>query len=311
MDGSLRVGGREIDFATTGATVLNAMAEKRHRRPESGGRADPRRWSAGPSRRHELLLPGGHVTFGTGRSAFRHSLPSLAGWIAAHSDERGCDDGDQAVGARRPRSARALHRSRPGGGSDVLQGGRRRSRVCVGPPGHGTRRRGDGRRGRRLRRRRAAARLVEPRRRGPGDRRSRPPRPRASAARSRSAPSWRRSRSTCARWSSRSSPTRRRRSRCSASLGFDPEALLTDHVRDQSGELRDLMILAHSVEDAVVGDDRRRHRRRAVTTPRVDELLEAAVNGYEDVIRRSCELQRTLARALARPARSSSARRRT
>ena len=33
------------------------------------------------------------------------------------------------------------------------------------------------------------------------------------------------------------------------SLGFDPEALLTDHVRDQSGSLRDLMILAHSVDD--------------------------------------------------------------
>ena len=32
------------------------------------------------------------------------------------------------------------------------------------------------------------------------------------------------------------------------SLGFDPEALLTDHVRDQSGALRDLMILAQSVE---------------------------------------------------------------
>ena len=28
------------------------------------------------------------------------------------------------------------------------------------------------------------------------------------------------------------------------SLGFDPEALLTDHVRDQSGTLRDLMVLA-------------------------------------------------------------------
>ena len=33
------------------------------------------------------------------------------------------------------------------------------------------------------------------------------------------------------------------------SLGFDPEALLTDHVRDRAGELRDLMILAHSVEE--------------------------------------------------------------
>jgi hypothetical protein len=32
--------------------------------------------------------------------------------------------------------------------------------------------------------------------------------------------------------------------------------------------------------------------------PRVDELLEAAVNAYEDMIRRSCDLQRTLAHAL-------------
>ena len=33
------------------------------------------------------------------------------------------------------------------------------------------------------------------------------------------------------------------------SLGFDPEALLTDHVRDRSGQLRDLMVLAHTVEE--------------------------------------------------------------
>jgi ribosomal protein S18 acetylase RimI-like enzyme len=34
------------------------------------------------------------------------------------------------------------------------------------------------------------------------------------------------------------------------SYGFDPEALLRDHVRDRGGELRDLMILAHSVEES-------------------------------------------------------------
>jgi L-amino acid N-acyltransferase YncA len=34
------------------------------------------------------------------------------------------------------------------------------------------------------------------------------------------------------------------------SQGFEPEALLKDHVRDQTGELRDLMILAHSVEES-------------------------------------------------------------
>jgi ribosomal protein S18 acetylase RimI-like enzyme len=30
-------------------------------------------------------------------------------------------------------------------------------------------------------------------------------------------------------------------------LGFEPEALLTDHVRDRSGEMRDLIVLANSV----------------------------------------------------------------
>ena len=40
-------------------------------------------------------------------------------------------------------------------------------------------------------------------------------------------------------------------------------------------------------------------------SPRIDELLEDAVNAYEDVIRRSCDLQRALAHALPRgPARS-------
>ena len=39
--------------------------------------------------------------------------------------------------------------------------------------------------------------------------------------------------------------------------------------------------------------------------PRVDELLEAAVNAYEDLVHRSCDLQRTLAHALPNgPARS-------
>jgi len=31
-------------------------------------------------------------------------------------------------------------------------------------------------------------------------------------------------------------------------LGFEPEALLRDHVRDKRGELRDLVVLAHLVE---------------------------------------------------------------
>jgi L-amino acid N-acyltransferase YncA len=34
------------------------------------------------------------------------------------------------------------------------------------------------------------------------------------------------------------------------SLGFVPEALLKDHIRDHSGHLRDLMVLAHAVDES-------------------------------------------------------------
>ena len=33
------------------------------------------------------------------------------------------------------------------------------------------------------------------------------------------------------------------------SLGFDPEALLSDHVRDRAGDMRDLLVLSHSVHE--------------------------------------------------------------
>jgi len=31
-------------------------------------------------------------------------------------------------------------------------------------------------------------------------------------------------------------------------LGFEPEALLSDHVRDRNGQIRDLLVLANDVE---------------------------------------------------------------
>jgi ribosomal protein S18 acetylase RimI-like enzyme len=38
-------------------------------------------------------------------------------------------------------------------------------------------------------------------------------------------------------------------------LGFTGEALLTDHIRDRGGQLRDLMVLAHHVQDTWSGMD--------------------------------------------------------
>jgi polyhydroxyalkanoate synthase subunit PhaC len=98
MQGRWRLGGREIDFTATDAAVLNVMA--------SADRVVPRKASlpvgdlvGRPELREQLIVPGGHATFGTGRSAFKHTLPSLAEWIGAHSDgnpEREGAHADQA-----------------------------------------------------------------------------------------------------------------------------------------------------------------------------------------------------------------------
>jgi glutamine synthetase len=63
--------------------------------PTSGATWSPIFITHGANNRTQMLrLPGGHVTFGTGRSAFKHTMPRLAGWITAHSDER--PDGEEA-----------------------------------------------------------------------------------------------------------------------------------------------------------------------------------------------------------------------
>jgi polyhydroxyalkanoate synthase len=102
MDGTLRIGGRAIDVTWTRANVLNAMAENDRVVPRAA--AEPAGELIGrPERREVMLLKGGHATFGTGRSAFRHTLPRLTDWIASHSDTRhipGGTDGDQAPGIR-------------------------------------------------------------------------------------------------------------------------------------------------------------------------------------------------------------------
>jgi polyhydroxyalkanoate synthase subunit PhaC len=85
MSGRWRLGGREIDFTATDAAVLNVMASADRVVPRAA--SEPVAGLVGrPERREELIVPGGHATFGTGRSAFKHTLPGLAAWIGAHSD---------------------------------------------------------------------------------------------------------------------------------------------------------------------------------------------------------------------------------
>jgi polyhydroxyalkanoate synthase len=85
MRGSRRVGERRTHLADARGNVLNAMAERDNVVPPAA--VEPVMQLIGdPARRQELRLPGGHVTFGTGKSALKHTMPRLAAWIAEHSD---------------------------------------------------------------------------------------------------------------------------------------------------------------------------------------------------------------------------------
>ena len=86
MTGSIRLRDRKIELANVRGNVLNAMAERDNVVPPAA--VEPVMDLIGdPERREELRLPGGHVTFGTGRSAVTHTMPLLAEWIIEHSDE--------------------------------------------------------------------------------------------------------------------------------------------------------------------------------------------------------------------------------
>ena len=66
--------------------ILNAMAERDNVVPPAA--VEPiMRLIGDPARREELRLPGGHVTFGTGRGATKVTMPRMAEWIIAHSHE--------------------------------------------------------------------------------------------------------------------------------------------------------------------------------------------------------------------------------
>jgi polyhydroxyalkanoate synthase len=86
MTGSMRLGGRRIDFERAPGNVLNAFAERDNVVPQAAV-APLTNLVGDPSRREELRLTGGHVTFGAGSHAFKRTLPALSRWLADHSDE--------------------------------------------------------------------------------------------------------------------------------------------------------------------------------------------------------------------------------
>jgi poly[(R)-3-hydroxyalkanoate] polymerase subunit PhaC len=86
MSGAMRLGGRKVRLADAAGNVLNAIAERDTVVPLAA--TEPASTLIGdPGRREELRLPGGHVTFGAGRQATKHTMPALSDWIKGHSDE--------------------------------------------------------------------------------------------------------------------------------------------------------------------------------------------------------------------------------
>jgi poly[(R)-3-hydroxyalkanoate] polymerase subunit PhaC len=86
MTGRWRLGGREIRLGAVRANVLNAVAERDNVVPRAASEPVMRLVGA-RKRREEMLLTGGHVTFGAGSHAFQRTLPRLSAWLAEHSDE--------------------------------------------------------------------------------------------------------------------------------------------------------------------------------------------------------------------------------
>ena len=86
MTGSMRLGGRRVDLAGARGNVLNAMAERDNVVPAPA--VEPVMQLIGdPARREELRLPGGHVTFGTGKGAKKVTMPRMAEWLIGHSQK--------------------------------------------------------------------------------------------------------------------------------------------------------------------------------------------------------------------------------
>jgi polyhydroxyalkanoate synthase len=85
LTGRWQLGDRPIELGNVRANVLNAVAERDNVVPRAASEA-VMELVGDPARREEMLLTGGHVTFGAGSHAFRRTLPRLTAWIAEHSD---------------------------------------------------------------------------------------------------------------------------------------------------------------------------------------------------------------------------------
>jgi polyhydroxyalkanoate synthase subunit PhaC len=84
VEGTLRLGGRDVDLGAVTCPVLNVLAEFDHIVPTAG--SEPLTRLVGSEDAEELRLKAGHVGLVAGRAANKISLPHIAAWMQAHSD---------------------------------------------------------------------------------------------------------------------------------------------------------------------------------------------------------------------------------
>ena len=85
MEGTLVLSGEKVDLKAIKWPVLNIMAERDHIVPLAA--AEPIVGLVGSKDTEELRLSAGHAGLVAGRKAAKVTLPSIAGWIADHSDK--------------------------------------------------------------------------------------------------------------------------------------------------------------------------------------------------------------------------------
>jgi polyhydroxyalkanoate synthase subunit PhaC len=83
-EGTVRLGGADVDLDAITCPVLNIVAERDHIVPIQS--AEPILKLVGSSETDELRLPAGHVGLFAGRAATKVTLPAIARWIQDQSD---------------------------------------------------------------------------------------------------------------------------------------------------------------------------------------------------------------------------------
>jgi polyhydroxyalkanoate synthase len=83
VNGSLRLGGADVDLGAIRCPLLNVIAQRDHIVPPPGSQAITRLVSSA----EELTLNAGHVGLLAGRQANKVTLPQIAAWLQSHSEE--------------------------------------------------------------------------------------------------------------------------------------------------------------------------------------------------------------------------------